>query len=76
MFKGIIERLRAETPRFWKKVRNLCTAAGSTAMAIYGYSYYAQLPPIAVEVAKVCACMGFFGVFLSQLTVSTTVEIK
>jgi hypothetical protein len=67
--KEIINRLRAETPKFWKKVRSICTAAGSTAMAIYGYSYYAQLPPIAVEIAKICACIGFFGTFLSQLTV-------
>jgi len=74
--KKLLKRLKSETPKFWKKVRMICGAAGATAAAIYGYDYYAQLPQFVVEVAKVCACMGFFGVFLSQLTVNDSNEVK
>lgn len=66
--KEIIKRFKSSTPKFWKKVRAVCLSAGSTATAIYGYTYFGQLPPIATEVAKICALLGFFGVFLSQLT--------
>jgi hypothetical protein len=67
--KEILKRLKSGVPAFWGKVQKICGACAVTASAIYGYGYYDKLPSLASETAKILACMGLFGVFLSQLTV-------
>lgn len=63
--KIIIDRLKAPTPKFWKKTRAymLAIGGGSTIIMLGG----AFLPVILVKVASYGATTGVIGTALSQL---------
>jgi len=61
----IIERLKAPTPKFWKKTRNYMLAiGGASAIVILGGGF---LPIILVKLASYGATTGAIGTALSQL---------
>ncbi len=63
--KIIIERLKAPTPKFWKKTRSYMLAIGgcSTLIILSG----PILPIIIVKIASYGATTGVIGTALSQL---------
>lgn len=75
----IIERLKAPTPKFWKKTRNYMLAiGGASAIVILGGSF---LPLLLVKLASYGATTGAIGTALSQLAkvkdedVETPIEV-
>ena len=77
MIKPIVRRLRAKTPRIYRRIRNLSLAisGASTAAAVF----YSSLPADVIAVIpdwfiKVFALAGIAAAFLAQLTKEKEVE--
>jgi hypothetical protein len=69
--KVFIQRLKAETPVFFKKLRNVAISISGACSSVA--IFHAQLPPtfsqfIPVELVKSLAIAGFVAAFVSQLT--------
>jgi len=63
--KVIIERVKAPTPKFWKKTRNYMLAiGGASTIIVLGGSF---LPIIIVKMASYGITTGALGTALSQL---------
>ncbi len=68
--KELIRRFRAETPKFWKKFRNLVWILASAAAGIWAvnYSFSLELPQQVLEVLKYVIAGGGAMGFQAQLT--------
>ena len=63
--KIIIDRLKAPTPKFWKKTRNYMLAiGGASTMIVLGGGF---LPIILIKIASYGVTTGALGTALSQL---------
>lgn len=66
----IIERFKAPTPKFWRKVRNVCGAvvAVTGAIVLMPVLFPVVLPAAIITVASYAGAIATFGATLAQAT--------
>lgn len=74
IFSEIKDRIKAPTPRFWKRVRALCISLGTIGGMIYMAPDDMHLPIWLKDNYGYLITLGFVGTILSQLTRTTPQE--
>lgn len=65
--KTILERIKSETPGFFKVVRKWSLSLAGAATAAMACSYYVEMPIWLMSTMHDCIIAGVIGTFLSSL---------
>lgn len=68
LFSELTDRIKAPTPRFWKRMRNLFISVGSIGTTVYMLPDDVGLPAFFIEYQGTMIAIGLLGTILSQLT--------
>lgn len=74
--KEIILRLKADTPLFFKRLRNLSISVGAAALTVTALSNYTEMPIWITAPMHYCMVAGAIGTFFSQLAKQDNSEGK
>lgn len=66
---NIVDRMKSETPVFWKKIRNAMGTLGVVGATIVAIpASVVALPAVIITVAGYCVAIGIVGAALAQTT--------
>ena len=74
--KTLIARWRAESPKIFKWISNMCVTIGATGTAIMASEYFANLPVYATTIAPHFVVVGVIGGAISKLTVKNPEKLQ